>query len=177
MASRARADVAYLSGTSLDPYSSYWHCLNKKMSGSSNLTHLLPIYSHGLHQQSGRTWTNDACINFFFNIYLSVPGLSCSVGSLILVGARGIFSCSMQTLSYGMWGLVPWPEIKPGPTELGAWSQPLDHQGCPIFFFNLFIWLWMHAFLFMGLFINIRHLWTPVIVRITETAPSCWTKQ
>ena len=38
----------------------------------------------------------------------------------ILVAAHGIFSCSMWTLSCGMWGLVPWPGIKPGPPALGA---------------------------------------------------------
>ena len=35
-------------------------------------------------------------------------------------------------LSCSMWGLVPWPGIKPGPPALGARSpQPLDHQGSP----------------------------------------------
>ena len=32
-------------------------------------------------------------------------------------------------LSYGMWDLVPWPEIKPRPRALGAASLPVDHQG------------------------------------------------
>ena len=31
-------------------------------------------------------------------------------------------SCSMQTLSGGMWDLVPWPETQFGPPALGAWS-------------------------------------------------------
>ena len=47
--------------------------------------------------------------------YLTGPGLSCSLQVLI-------FSCSMRTLSCGMWDLVPWPGIKPGPPALGAWS-------------------------------------------------------
>ena len=29
-------------------------------------------------------------------------------------------TCSMWTLSWGMWDLVPWPGIKPGPPALGA---------------------------------------------------------
>ena len=31
-------------------------------------------------------------------------------------------SCSMQTLSFRMWDLVPWSGIEPGPPALGAWS-------------------------------------------------------
>ena len=41
------------------------------------------------------------------------------------VVAGRIFSCGLQTLSCGMWDLVPWPEIKPGPPALGA--QNLNH--------------------------------------------------
>ena len=40
-------------------------------------------------------------------------------------GSFGIFSSSMQTLSYGKWGLVPRLGIKPRPPALGAWS--LNH--------------------------------------------------
>ena len=42
----------------------------------------------------------------------------------VLVAAHGIFDlrCSMQTLSCGMWDLVPRPGIKPGPPALGMWS-------------------------------------------------------
>ena len=40
-------------------------------------------------------------------------GLSCCSGDL---------RCCMQTLSWGMWDLVPWPGIKPGPPALQAWS-------------------------------------------------------
>ena len=31
-------------------------------------------------------------------------------------------SGGMQTLSGGMWDLVPWPGIEPEPPALGAWS-------------------------------------------------------
>ena len=36
----------------------------------------------------------------------------------ILVVAHGIFSCGKQTLSCGMWDLVPWPGTEPGPPAL-----------------------------------------------------------
>ena len=48
----------------------------------------------------------------------------------------GIFNCSIHTLSCGMWDLVPWPRIEPRPPALGAWTQPLDHQGSPWISFN-----------------------------------------
>ena len=42
----------------------------------------------------------------------------------VLVVARGVFSlhCSMQTLSYDMWDLVPWPGIEPRPLVLEVWN-------------------------------------------------------
>ena len=33
-----------------------------------------------------------------------------------------VFSCSMWTLSWSIWDLVPWPGIEIGPPTLGAWS-------------------------------------------------------
>ena len=38
----------------------------------------------------------------------------------IFVVVCRIFSCDMQTLSYGVWDLVPWPGIKPGLHALGG---------------------------------------------------------
>ena len=35
----------------------------------------------------------------------------------------------MPSLSCGLWDLVPWPGMEPGPPALGAGSQPLDRQG------------------------------------------------
>ena len=43
----------------------------------------------------------------------------------VFIAACGIFSCSMGTLSFGMWDLVPWPGIKSGPHALGG--QSLSH--------------------------------------------------
>ena len=41
---------------------------------------------------------------------------------IYLVVAHRIFSCCMWTLTCGMWPLVPWPGIKPGPPALVVWS-------------------------------------------------------
>ena len=40
----------------------------------------------------------------------------------VLVLACGIFSCSMWTLSCGVWDPVPWPGIQPGPLAVGVQS-------------------------------------------------------
>ena len=53
---------------------------------------------------------------FFFNIYLFI--WLCQV----LVAVCGIFNWDMQTVSCGMWDLVPWLGIKPWPPALGEWS-------------------------------------------------------
>ena len=44
---------------------------------------------------------------------------------LVLVVVHGVFSRCLHTLSFGMWDLVPWPGIEPGPPTLGA--QSLRH--------------------------------------------------
>ena len=54
---------------------------------------------------------------FFFSIYL----LGFAGSSLQPMGSL-LFSCSMQTLSCGMWDLVSWPGIEPGFPALEAWS-------------------------------------------------------
>ena len=40
----------------------------------------------------------------------------------VFIAGRGIFSYNMQTLSCGLWHLVPRPGIEPRPPALGAWS-------------------------------------------------------
>ena len=52
------------------------------------------------------------------------------MGSSTLLSTYGIFNCSMQTLSCGMWDLVSWQRIRPRTPALGA-SEQLDHQGSP----------------------------------------------
>ena len=52
----------------------------------------------------------------FFFFFLAAPG---GIRDL-LVAARGIWSCSLPTLSCGMWDLVPWPGIEPGPPFIGS---------------------------------------------------------
>ena len=47
--------------------------------------------------------------------------------SQILVVARDVLDlrCGLQTLSWDMWDLVPWPRVEPGPPALGV--QSLSH--------------------------------------------------
>ena len=60
-------------------------------------------------------------------VCLFVLFFSCSMWAceIFLVVASGIFSCSMRTLSWSMWDLVPRPVIEPSPRALGA--QSLSH--------------------------------------------------
>ena len=37
----------------------------------------------------------------------------------------------MPALHCGIWDLIPWPGIEPGPPALSVESEPLDHQGSP----------------------------------------------
>ena len=79
------------------------------------------------------------CVFCLFFLYLVVLGLSCGTQDLgpSLQHAGSFFSCSMKTLSCGMWSLVPWPGIEPGLPALGA--QSLSHwttkevPGCSVF--------------------------------------------
>ena len=43
-------------------------------------------------------------------------------GSSIFVVVSRFFSCSLKTLSCGIWDLVPWPGIKPRPPTLQGWN-------------------------------------------------------
>ena len=52
---------------------------------------------------------------------MAAPALSCITQDLLIVECR-IFSCNMRTLRCGMWNLVPWPGIEPGPPALGVWN-------------------------------------------------------
>ena len=61
---------------------------------------------------------------FFFNVYL-FGCAACQLwhmGSAVFLAACSIFSWGLQTLSYSMWDLGPWPGIEPGPSELGVWN-------------------------------------------------------
>ena len=54
----------------------------------------------------------------------------------VLAVTHRIFSCSRQTLSCRRWDLVPWPETKPRPPELGARSLSYwTTKEFPIFIF------------------------------------------
>ena len=68
--------------------------------------------------------------------------LCCGMWESLVAACRIFFfflSCGMQTPGCGMWDLVPWSEIKPGPPALAAWN--LSHwttRGVPYFtFLNL----------------------------------------
>ena len=84
-------------------------------------------------------------LNIYFDAfvsYLAALGQSWHVGSSVFIAACRIFSCSIQTLSWGKWDLVPWPGIEPGPPELGVWS--LSHWMTrevppPLFFYKTII--------------------------------------
>ena len=72
---------------------------------------------------------------FFFNIYIFIYLFTwlCQIlvaahGIFSLIVARRIFSCSIQTLSRSMWGLVPWPRIAP---ESPAWVLWVLAMGPP----------------------------------------------
>ena len=47
-----------------------------------------------------------------------------------LVAVWEIFSCGIWTLSYGLWDLILWPGIRPGPPALGAWILAAGPPGC-----------------------------------------------
>ena len=83
-----------------------------------------------VHQGSAGSWCNSLgprtsllSSPFFFLLFIWLRK--------VLVAACRIFSCSMWTLSCGMWDLVPKPGIQPRPPALGVGKQPLDCQGSP----------------------------------------------
>ena len=65
---------------------------------------------------------------FFFLIFicLAAPGLRCSTWDLLPLACE--LSCHMQTR---MWGLVPGPEMEPGPQIGSMKSLLVDYQGSP----------------------------------------------
>ena len=69
----------------------------------------------------------------------------------VLVVARGIFSCGLQTLSCLRWDLVPWPGSEPRPPALAA--QSLSHwstrEVSPVLF--LFKNVFSISYIFSGL--------------------------
>ena len=65
----------------------------------------------------------------------------------VLVASCRIFDLrySMRMLSYGMWGLVPWPGIKPGPLAMGTWS--FSHWTAREAALSLSLYLWRNVYL------------------------------
>ena len=72
-------------------------------------------------------WTPTTRFSFFvFNVYFYLfirpHRVLAVVCGIFLTVASGIFSCGMQTLSWGVWDLVPWWGTVPGPPALGVWN-------------------------------------------------------
>ena len=67
-------------------------------------------------------WFVAVSFTHFKNIFLSAPGLC----------------CSMQTLSWGMWDLITRPGIEPGPPALGAWVLATGSLGKSLWLFWVF---------------------------------------
>ena len=118
-------------------------------------------------------------------IYLAVLRLSCGpgdLGSLILhvwslVVAWGNFSsCGMQTLSYGVWDLVPWPGIEPGPPALAllsllATGPPGKSQDS--LFFKKKVSLQSHLNALISHFVQSHLVWFTVNLRILFCPVHC----
>ena len=102
-------------------------------------------------------------------IYLAVPGLSFGVQDLFFFFS----SCSTPTLGCGMWDLIPWPGIKPGPL-LWEWrvlaTGPLG-KSLPASFLGDWEFLWQDLFPTYFFFLSISfhcisltakdHSWSP----------------
>ena len=77
-----------------------------------------------LGSQSLSHWITrgSTCLGFFNVFVWLVRVLVAARGIFDLLAARGILSCSIQTLSCNQQTLVPWPGIQPRPPALGAWN-------------------------------------------------------
>ena len=93
-----------------------------------NMRITMPAWKSSWHETKSGTLQEltNTSLSFFKKklfIYLAPPGLSCGIaGSSIVVSAFRFFSCDMRTLSCGMWDLVSWSRMEPGPPPLGARS-------------------------------------------------------
>ena len=59
---------------------------------------------------------------FIFDYFLTVQSYLWHSESLIIIATCRVFGCGMQTLSFSMWGLVPWQGIEPWTPSSGTWS-------------------------------------------------------
>ena len=83
--------------------------------------HFLPVYTHGSISFSKEQWKLDMALDFLKFILINLFTWL----HWILVLVLGIFSCSRQASSCGLWDLIPQPGIKPGPPAMG--TQSLSH--------------------------------------------------
>ena len=102
--------------------------LHSRPLGTNNMAAVLKSTIQLISEVGGKYWPsiyNMGCwdIQSFFNTYyFYLFTWLCQVS----VVTHGIFSCGIQTLSCGMWDLVPWPGIEPRHSAQGAWN--LSHQ-------------------------------------------------
>lgn len=85
------------------------------------------VHAEGLSDKCRQTRVRVG-VAFFFLIFicLAAPGLRCSTWDLLPLACE--LSCHMQTR---MWGLVPGPEMEPGPQIGSMKSLLVDYQGSP----------------------------------------------
>ena len=96
-----------------------FHCLSWGLGEAEGCG--LTAASQSLKKRNTQALASGLVFFFFFFKYLFLSTWLCRV----LVEACRMFNFSLWTLSCGIWYLVPWPGIKPGPPALGA--QPLSH--------------------------------------------------
>ena len=106
-------------------------------------------FSGGSSQPRDQTWVS--CIaGSFFTVWAMREASSYFSFVFInfyylLIWLYQVFVVAFEPLSCGMQDLIPWSGIKVGPPALGAQSQPLDHNGSPYLFLNMY--LFIHLFL------------------------------
>ena len=96
--------------------------------GTNNMAAVLKSTIQLISEVGGRYWLSIYNMggwdiqSFFNTYYFYLFTWLCQVS----VATHGIFSCGIQTLSCGMWDLVPWPGIEPRHSAQGAWN--LSHR-------------------------------------------------
>ena len=86
-------------------------------------TEVVPNYFHSFILRMCQICSTSYLKIYIYLSVLVVLDLSC--GFQNLVAACRMVSCSVQTLSWGLWNLVPQPGIEPRPPKLGV--QSLNH--------------------------------------------------
>ena len=94
--------------------------------GEGSLVHMCRYIVSQTHWSwRPRAWLRRYWYQYHYTFYLFINLLIWHVGCLIFFSAHGIFRYNMRSLSWGLWDLVPWLGVEPGPPALGA--QSLNH--------------------------------------------------